>query len=170
MPALFPPSHSSGELLFLAKLPNRILQCLHGREPQGCGSGVEASKLPGQRGNTLTVTVRRPRRSSKSGSHNGRNLRHEAIYHPAESGLEGARSGGKIGGKGHACDIGVARGIDTYASAIVDVISTQVARVKKGRAGGVQLADKASLNPPPKVVWKASEVIGKSEEVVLPVT
>ena len=36
---------TSGERLMLAKCPNGILQCLYVREPQGCGSGIEAAKL-----------------------------------------------------------------------------------------------------------------------------
>jgi hypothetical protein len=127
------------ELLSLAKLLNGVLQRLHAGEPQSGGRGLEAPKLLGQRGDTLALTVRRPRRPRKS---ENRNLRHEGIHPPAESGLEGARDGREIGGEALACDIGIGRGIDAYAGAVVDVNSAQVAGVDQGRAGGVQLSDK----------------------------
>ena len=66
----------------------------------------------------------------------------KGIAAAGRSSLEGARGGGEIGGAGTACDIGVARGIDRYADAVVIAAAAQVGGVEQGRAGGVQLADK----------------------------
>jgi hypothetical protein len=161
---VFPP-HTSGERLFLAKLPNGILQRLHAGEPQSCGRGLEAPKLPGQRGDTFAVTVRPPRRPRKDGS---RELCHEGLYHPAESGLEGTRDGGEIGGEAIAGDIGVGRGIDAYASAVVDVISAQEGGVEQGGAGGVRLGDKGIVDPGFSGL-EGARGVGKSADSVLPV-
>src|SRR5215468_9722869 len=55
-----PPRPQSRELLSTAECPNGILQSLHVGEPQGCGRGIEASKLCRQRGDARAVTVCRP--------------------------------------------------------------------------------------------------------------
>ena len=60
----------------------------------------------------------------------------------AESGLVGARGRGEIRGTGLARDISVARGIDRYGTANVQVTSAQIGGVDQRLTAAVQLADK----------------------------
>src|SRR5207244_4380924 len=108
----------------------------------------------------------------EGGGAGGVELRHERVGCAAAGGGEVGRGGRGVGGAGVALHVGVAGGGDRDARARVSPDAAGVGGGEEGvGAGGVGVCLVTnSLDAPPRVVWKAPGVVGKSVELVFPVT
>ena len=52
---------------------------------------------------------------------------------------------------------------------LIEIAAPEISGVDEAGAGGIELGHEGIDEPPPKVVWKAPAVVGKSLECVYPV-